>query len=317
MLNVMRDNLRHLKWVLLIVALSMTAYLIPGFLRDLGKGGVSAEWAARVNDTEISTQAFLNAARSQDTYYRGLLGEQYSQLKPQLRLGTQVIQRLIYEQIQLDEARKLGFRASEQEIADRIINDPSLQDPQTGKFVGKDRYMEVAQRGYPGGVAALEKAYSAEIITRKWVDLVTQAVKVYPGDIRAVDGITFSVDAGEVFGFLGPNGAGKTTTIRILVTLLAPTSGQAVVDGHGEGVDAHVAVIRLIGDGHRLAGAARRASRHRGTVLGCQGNRPEKALGLRICVGRRHDELVQRLGGGAVAFDVQIGSLPLLDHGDV
>jgi len=60
---------------------------------------------------------------------------------------------------------------------------------------------------------------------------VSRLVKVYPGDIRAVDDITFSVDEGEIFGFLGPNGAGKTTTIRILVTLLAPTSGKAVVDG--------------------------------------------------------------------------------------
>ena len=60
---------------------------------------------------------------------------------------------------------------------------------------------------------------------------VSNLVKVYPGGIRAVDDITFTVDRGEVFGFLGPNGAGKTTTIRILVTLLAPTSGTAVVDG--------------------------------------------------------------------------------------
>ena len=60
---------------------------------------------------------------------------------------------------------------------------------------------------------------------------VSNLVKVYPGEIRAVDDITFTVDRGEVFGFLGPNGAGKTTTIRILVTLLAPTSGTAVVDG--------------------------------------------------------------------------------------
>jgi ABC-2 type transport system ATP-binding protein len=48
---------------------------------------------------------------------------------------------------------------------------------------------------------------------------------------RAVDGITFTVEAGEIFGFLGPNGAGKTTTIRMLTGQLRPTAGTARVAG--------------------------------------------------------------------------------------
>ena len=51
------------------------------------------------------------------------------------------------------------------------------------------------------------------------------------GDRLAVDGLSFSVAAGEVFGFLGPNGAGKTTTVRMLGTLIAPTAGTATVAG--------------------------------------------------------------------------------------
>jgi ABC-2 type transport system ATP-binding protein len=47
--------------------------------------------------------------------------------------------------------------------------------------------------------------------------------------LRAVDGINFSVEPGEIFGFLGPNGAGKTTTIRMLTGQLRPTSGNARV----------------------------------------------------------------------------------------
>ena len=58
-----------------------------------------------------------------------------------------------------------------------------------------------------------------------------QLVKVFPGGIRAVDGIDFEVKAGEIFGFLGPNGAGKTTTIKMLNTLIQPTSGAAMVAG--------------------------------------------------------------------------------------
>ena len=56
-------------------------------------------------------------------------------------------------------------------------------------------------------------------------------VKVYGGETRALDGITFAVEPGELFGLLGPNGAGKTTTIRILATLLQATAGTARVLG--------------------------------------------------------------------------------------
>ena len=51
------------------------------------------------------------------------------------------------------------------------------------------------------------------------------------GDFTAVDGVTFDVHPGEIFGFLGPNGAGKTTTIKMLTGLLAPTGGEGWVAG--------------------------------------------------------------------------------------
>jgi ABC-2 type transport system ATP-binding protein len=51
------------------------------------------------------------------------------------------------------------------------------------------------------------------------------------GDVEAVKGVSFTIAAGEIFGFLGPNGAGKTTTINMLCTLLRPTDGQATLNG--------------------------------------------------------------------------------------
>jgi sodium transport system ATP-binding protein len=52
------------------------------------------------------------------------------------------------------------------------------------------------------------------------------------GEIRAVDGVSLEVRPGEIYGLLGANGAGKTTVMRLLATLIAPTSGSAVVAGH-------------------------------------------------------------------------------------
>mgnify|MGYP001599492401 FL=1 len=59
---------------------------------------------------------------------------------------------------------------------------------------------------------------------------VDNLVKTF-GSVQAVKGISFEVKPGEIFAFLGPNGAGKTTTIKMLTTLLRPTSGSVTLDG--------------------------------------------------------------------------------------
>lgn len=66
------------------------------------------------------------------------------------------------------------------------------------------------------------------------------------GDLTALNDLTLNIDEGEVFGFIGPNGAGKTTTMRILTTLLKPTSGKAWVAGESV-IDNPRAVRRNIG----------------------------------------------------------------------
>ena len=66
----------------------------------------------------------------------------------------------------------------------------------------------------------MDSAVAVEGLTKRYDALV------------AVDGVSFTVDTGEIFGFLGPNGAGKSTTIKMLCTLVQPSSGTARVAGH-------------------------------------------------------------------------------------
>ncbi|MDV3277392.1 MAG: ATP-binding cassette domain-containing protein [Nitrososphaerales archaeon] len=77
---------------------------------------------------------------------------------------------------------------------------------------------------------------------------VKDLTRVFNEHLKAVDGVSFEVKEREIFGFLGPNGAGKTTTIKMLTTLLKPTSGTATVCGydvshHSSDVRASVGIV--------------------------------------------------------------------------
>src|SRR5437899_10806295 len=66
---------------------------------------------------------------------------------------------------------------------------------------------------------------------RRTYRTTTGVIRRKPLEVEAVRGISFAIERGELFGLLGPNGAGKTTTIKMLITLLLPTSGEARVLG--------------------------------------------------------------------------------------
>ncbi len=79
--------------------------------------------------------------------------------------------------------------------------------------------------------------FSDDVFTSLWGCYHTSMIEVcdvskYFQDFCAVDGVSFSVPDGKIFGFLGPNGAGKTTTIKMLTTLLAPTRGHLQINGY-------------------------------------------------------------------------------------
>ncbi len=81
-------------------------------------------------------------------------------------------------------------------------------------------------------VAGLEKTFRVPVREAGLGAAVRSLFKREHREVRAVDGVSFTVEPGEIVGFLGPNGAGKTTTLKMLSGLLHPTGGDATVLGH-------------------------------------------------------------------------------------
>ncbi len=176
MLNVMRDNLRHLKWILVVVALAMLLYLGSYFDRGVRRSR-EADWAARVDGQTISTSEFMQAARSQDDYYRRLLGTQYEQMKKNLKLGSQTIQNLVDRRLVLSEARSMGLTANKEAISKLILDNPTFKDA-SGNFVGKERYADYIGQAVDGGVEAYERQLGDDILWKRWLEVMTVSARV-------------------------------------------------------------------------------------------------------------------------------------------
>ncbi len=138
--------------------------------------------------------------------------------------------------------------------------------------------------------------------------VVTDKLTKRYGDHTAVDGVSMSVRAGEVYGFLGPNGAGKTTTLRMLVGLIRPSSGEATVLGQAPG-DPEVAArtgVLIEGPGFYPYLSGRDNLRVVARYRGLGDDAVDDALERVRLTGRRDDKfrtyslgMKQRLGVGA------------------
>jgi ABC-2 type transport system ATP-binding protein len=134
---------------------------------------------------------------------------------------------------------------------------------------------------------------------------VTGLRKRYGDDVQALDGISFQVPAGTVFGLLGPNGAGKSTTVKILTTLSSADEGEASVAGHDVATEAD-AVRRAIGVVAQKSTVDREATarenvRLQGQVYGMRGEELEariEELLARFNLGDAADRIARTLSGG-------------------
>ena len=130
-------------------------------------------------------------------------------------------------------------------------------------------------------------------------------VKEYPGDVRALDGLSFAVEEGTVFGLLGPNGAGKSTAVRILTTLARADEGTARVAGHDvrsepERVRSTIGVVAQRGGADREA-TARENLRLSGRLHGLRGAELERRIQElldRFGIADAADRIVRTFSGG-------------------
>ncbi len=137
------------------------------------------------------------------------------------------------------------------------------------------------------------------------------------GETKAVDGVSFEVESGEIFGFLGPNGAGKSTTMMMLTTLLKPTSGMALIAGHDVlarpdrvrqnigYVQQDTAVDEYLTGRENLVLQARLNHIPRGLIDG----RIDEVLGLIELEGKQNDPVLTYSGGMRKRLDIAGGLL--------
>ncbi|HEY2327506.1 MAG TPA: ATP-binding cassette domain-containing protein [Gaiellaceae bacterium] len=135
--------------------------------------------------------------------------------------------------------------------------------------------------------------------------IAVEDLRKHYGDVQALDGVTFGVREGEVFGLLGPNGAGKSTTVRVLVTLTHPDSGSASVAGH-DVLREQSAVRKAIGyvpqdSGVDQFGTGRENLMLQGRIQGMGGaslrNRTDELLEL-VGIADAADRIVKTYSGG-------------------
>jgi len=130
------------------------------------------------------------------------------------------------------------------------------------------------------------------------------------GTVKAVDDLSFSVAAGEVYGLLGPNGAGKTTTLRILATLLKADSGSATIAGHDIARDAEAvrATIGVVNGGmglyDRLTG--REILHYFGRLYGMSHEAIERRIAELDDLLSLGDTLTRRAGGFSTGMTQKI-----------
>jgi ABC-2 type transport system ATP-binding protein len=135
--------------------------------------------------------------------------------------------------------------------------------------------------------------------------IVIQNLVKHYGPVRAVDDLSFGVEAGTITGFLGPNGSGKTTTLRALLGLLTPTSGSATIGGRPYG--ALTAPLREVGAMLEAAAHPSRSARDHLRILAAEARVPRSRVDELLGLVELDGAANRRVGGFSLGMRQRLG----------
>jgi peptidyl-prolyl cis-trans isomerase D len=178
MLDRMRQHRSWLKWSLGLVVLSFVIFYIPEFMRSTGADAAAGETIANVAGYEITAGEFRRTYQAQLQAYRSSYGSNMSeQLLKQLGIDQQILQQLLDERAALAEAERLGIKASDEEVRQRIFSMPAFQE--NGAFIGEQRYQQLLRMQRPPlSAAEFEDSVRRSVAVEKLRATVTEWLSV-------------------------------------------------------------------------------------------------------------------------------------------
>ena len=148
MLDRMRRHKSWLKWSLAIVVVSFVLLYIPSFLSDAAQGAAGNSVVADVEGREITAAQFRRVYQQQMQAYRQSYGANVDDgCSSSSAIDQRIVQQMIQEEASLAEAKRLGIKASDAEVRERILALPAFQE--NGQFIGDQRYRAAAADAEP------------------------------------------------------------------------------------------------------------------------------------------------------------------------
>jgi peptidyl-prolyl cis-trans isomerase D len=185
MLDRMRRHRGWLKWSLAIVVLAFVMLYIPSFLDDSTQGAANNAVEANDEGREITAAQFRRVYQQQMMQYRQSAGANVDErLLKQLGIDQRIVQQMIQEEAALAEAKRLGIKASDAEVRERILSLPAFQE--NGQFIGDQRYRQLLRmQNPPMRPDEFEDQVRRSIVAEKLQAALTGWITVADADVTA------------------------------------------------------------------------------------------------------------------------------------